>query len=152
MPRDVRQLLLRRASAGSAACAGPCEIRFVSSRNLHDVPKGLIVRVEPGMDAADHHIEAHALSGDLVITRDIPFAERLVARSIAAMNDRGDIFTNENIAERRSLRDAAAELRSLGLVAESPKGSRRTPKETKKFADALDRLMTRLRRQEDDKS
>ena len=100
--------------------------------------------VPPGHDAADSWIESHIASGDLVITRDIPFAERIAQRGIAALNDRGDLFTAGNAAERRSLRDRMAELRAAGLAPESPRASARTPRETKKFADALDRVLAGL--------
>ena len=79
---------------------------------------------------------------DLVVTRDIPLAERVAGRGVAALNDRGDLFTAENAAERRSLRDRMADLRAAGLAPESPRASARTARDAKKFADALDRAIT----------
>ncbi len=78
------------------------------------------------------------------MTRDTALAERLAHRGIAVINDRGDIFTKENAAERRSLRDAALQLRSLGLAPPSPRGFSRTARELKRFADSLDKLLSRL--------
>jgi len=101
------------------------------------------VLVEPGEGAADRYIETHAASLDIVVTRDIPMAERLVQRSVYVVNDRGDIFTAENVGERRSIRDAMATLRAAGLAPPSPKGPRRSAAETKRFADALERLIVR---------
>jgi len=142
IPRDLRQLLVRRA-ANSARSA--LTLSFISTVTLSDIPPELLQLVEPGPDAADDSIESRALPGDLVVTRDIPFAERLAAKGIAVMNDRGDLFTMENIAERRSLRDAAAELRLLGMAPPSPRGSQRTPRDIKRFADALDRTLSRMK-------
>lgn len=154
IPHDIRQLLVRRA-ANSGASSGPASasgstqgalaLVFVSTVNLSDIPPGILQRVKPGPDAADKSIEGRAEPGDLVVTRDILFAERLAARGVVVMNDRGDLFTNENITERRSLRDAAAELRLLGIAPPSPRGSHRTPKDTKRFADALDRTLSRMK-------
>jgi len=144
VPRDLRQMLIRRGRpAGSRTDHD--EVIFVATRGLPDVPPGMTVLVAPGPDAADLHVEALVREGDLVVTRDIPFAERIASRGIAVMNDRGEVFTRENAAERRSLRDAAAELRSLGMAPASPRGSRRGPRYTKSFADSLDRIIASMK-------
>jgi uncharacterized protein YaiI (UPF0178 family) len=145
LPRDLRELLLRRKgkelSPGEAV-----ELRFVSGRPLPDIPSVLTVSVEPGPDAADEAILAAALPGDLVVTRDIPLASRAVSKGLACINERGDVFSESTVAERRSLRDAAAELRLLGIAPASPRGNSRTPRDVKRFADALDRTLAGLRR------
>ena len=138
-PRDIRPILLRRGRS--------IPIRFIASRKLSDLPESMLTLVPEGKDSADHFIENNAALGDLVVTRDIIFAERLVESGIAAINDRGELFTKENAAERRSLRDSAAELRFQGLAPASPKGSQRSAKETKRFADGLDRALAALQKQ-----
>ncbi|HWR12032.1 MAG TPA: DUF188 domain-containing protein [Rectinemataceae bacterium] len=137
-PRDIRPILVRRSAS--------IPVRFVSARKLPDVPPALATLVPAGPDAADLFIEENIALGDLVVTRDIPFAERLAESGIAAINDHGELYTKENASERRSLRDAAAELRFLGMAPSSPKGSHRTAKETKQFADGLDRALAALRK------
>ncbi len=137
-PRDIRPILVRRSAN--------IPVRFVSARKLPDVPPALATLVPAGPDAADHFIEGNAALGDLVVTRDIPFAERLAEAGIAAINDCGELYTKENASERRSLRDAAAELRFLGMAPASPKGSHRIAKDTKQFADGLDRALVALRK------
>ncbi len=136
-PRDIRPILVRRSAA--------IPVRFVSVRKLPDVPASLTVLVPAGADSADHYIEENATLDDLVVTRDIPFAERLANLGIATLSDRGVLYTKENAAERRSLRDATAEMRLLGIVPPQPKGSHRTAKETKQFADGLDRALAIIR-------
>lgn len=98
-----------------------------------------------GMDVVtertvDEEILNRAGSGSLVVTRDIPLAEQLVGRGVAVINDRGRIFQADSIRELRSLRDAAADLRRLGL---EQMDRRRTfgAREVKAFADALDRVL-----------
>lgn len=140
IPRDLRAMVLKRRTIA--------RVLFVTSRPLSGIPEECLLKVAPGPDAADSVIEFEAQPGDIVITRDLPFAERMAAKGIAVLNDRGDEFNQANIAERRSLRDRAAELRLLGLAPEMAKGSSRSAKDTKKFADALDRVITRLHRQE----
>ena len=146
LPRDIRQILLRRCRPGAALGHEEPEARFVSARKLPDIPAEFAILVESGPDAADGYIERAAAPGDLVVTRDIPFAERIAGRNIAVINDRGMLFTKDSVAERRSLRDAAEELRFLGIAPASQKGSRRTPQDTKRFADALDRTLTALKK------
>jgi uncharacterized protein YaiI (UPF0178 family) len=136
-PRDIRPILVRRNAT--------VPVRFVSARKLPDVPGDLSILVPAGPDSADRYIEERAVAGDLVVTRDIPFAERLANLGIATLSDRGVLYTKENAASRRSLRDATAEMRLLGIMPPQPKGSHRTAKETKQFADGLDRALAVIR-------
>lgn len=138
IPRDLRAMVLNRRTIA--------RVLFVSSKPLSGIPPECLRRVPPGPDAVDSVIESEAILGDIVITRDLPFAERMAVKGIAVLNDRGDEFTEANIAERRSLRDRAAELRLLGLAPEMTRANSRSARDTKNFADALDRLITRLLR------
>ena len=56
-------------------------------------------------DAADNIIFDQAQHNDLVITRDIILASRLVEKGITTINDRGFSFTKDNIKEKVSERD-----------------------------------------------
>lgn len=135
IPRDLRAMVLKRRAIA--------RVLFVTSRTLPDIPRECLLFVPPGPDAVDGAIEAEAVMGDIVITRDLPFAERIAMKGIPVLNDRGDEFDQANVAERRSLRDSAAELRLLGLAPEMSKAVSRSARDAKKFADALDRLVTR---------
>lgn len=145
LPRDLRALLLRRQ--GKELAPGvTIDLRFVACRRLPDIPPALETLVAPAPDAADAFILAAARPGDLLVTRDIPLAGRAVARGLACINDRGEVFDESTVSERLSLRDAAAELRLLGLAPASPRASSRTPREVKRFADALDRTLAELKK------
>ena len=145
LPRDLRALLLRRQ--GRELSPGQrIELRFISAKILPDIPQGLAVVVASGTDAADEAILAAALPGDLVVTRDIPLANRAVFKNLACINDRGEVFDKTTVGERLSLRDAAAQLRLLGIAPASPKGNSRTAQDVKRFADALDRTLAGLRK------
>ncbi len=146
-PRDIRPLLLRRAVAHREYEGVVVDVRFVAVRAPADIPNSLLTLVDPGEGAADHEIEARSSPSDIVVTRDIPFAERIIAKGGHAINDRGEIFSSENIAQRRSLRDAMASLRELGIAPASPKGSHRDALDTKRFADGLERLVVRAVRE-----
>jgi uncharacterized protein YaiI (UPF0178 family) len=98
-----------------------------------------------GEGAADNRIVELAEPGDLVITRDIPLASRLVAASILVIDDRGQIYTRENIRERLSLRDFMVGLAESGLGMERIAAYGK--KELKAFADGLDRVLVKLARE-----
>ena len=92
--------------------------------------------------AADMYILAHAVQGDMVITRDIPLAKQLVEAHINAINDRGVVYTAENIGERLSVRNFMYELSANGLAPERTKAFGK--KEVMEFARTLDRETQRI--------
>lgn len=94
-------------------------------------------------DAADNYILEHSAPFDLVITRDIPFAARLVEKKITCINDRGTVFTTENITERKSERDFDMMLVEMGLSSHA-KGSGYDKKNFGPFANCFDREIHRL--------
>lgn len=93
-------------------------INFVANKSVsitEDFPYNMII-VEKGKDSADNYIYNHVLSGDLVITRDIVFADRLVKKNIACINDRGTEFTSEKLKKLLEDREFDLQIASLGLV------------------------------------
>ena len=95
-------------------------------------------------DAADNYIYDNCSSGDLVITRDIVFADRLVERGICTINDRGTEFTREMIKERLSISDFDRQLAEIGLVKHHHEGYDK--KKFAEFANSFDRVIHRLLR------
>lgn len=101
------------------------------------------VRVSSGADVADNYIAEHAEAEDLIITADIPLADRVIDKHAVALNPRGEFYTKENIRERLSLRDFFHDLRSSGINTTGVKPL--SPQEIKLFADALDRYLTKFK-------
>lgn len=93
-------------------------------------------------DAADSYILEHASENDLVITRDIVFANRLVKKNIPAINDRGTAFTKENIKDLLSDRDFDFALFQAGVVKRTKDGYDK--KDFEKFANCFDRVLHKL--------
>jgi uncharacterized protein YaiI (UPF0178 family) len=95
------------------------------------------------IDAADDYIEAIAEQGDMAITRDVPLANRLVGKGISVIDDRGHIFTQENIRAQLSIRNFQVGLALNGarIIRTEIYGK----KELKMFADSFDRLLTAAR-------
>ncbi len=94
--------------------------------------------------AADTYIIEHAQLKDIVITRDIPLAKELVDKHICVINDRGTVYTAENIGERLSVRNFMYDLQAYGLVPE--KTTSFGKKEIMLFSQSLDRETSRILR------
>ncbi|WP_421682661.1 YaiI/YqxD family protein [Stutzerimonas urumqiensis] len=103
-----------------------------------------LVVVPSGPDAADDYLVEHAAPGDLVICSDVPLADRLVKKGVAALDPRGREFDERNMGERLAVRNLFTDLREQGAVSggQGAYGER----DRQAFANALDRLLTRLRR------
>jgi uncharacterized protein YaiI (UPF0178 family) len=100
------------------------------------------VRVDGGPDTADDHIAEEAVPGDIAVTADIPLASRLVEKGVLTLDPRGTEYTRENIGERLSVRDFMERVRLTGVDTGGPRAY--GPKDTRSFADALDRILTRI--------
>jgi uncharacterized protein YaiI (UPF0178 family) len=65
-----------------------------------------------------------------------------VAKGAVGIDPRGELYTEENVGERLSMRDLMQSLRSDGLVQGGPAQFGMTDRQ--KFASALDRVLTRM--------
>ncbi len=137
-PRVIKEIVFRASERLQVS------VCLVANNDLSRAHSRLItsVRVTDGFDVADDYIVQHATPEDLVITADIPLAARLVANGGIALDPRGELYTEENVGERLSIRDLMQELRSGGLVQGGPPQFSNTDKQ--KFASALDRHLTRM--------
>ena len=66
----------------------------------------------------------------------------LVPRGVVVLDPRGELFTDENISERLSVRNFMQELRESGVMTGGPGGF--SAQDRQQFAAALDRELTRL--------
>lgn len=101
-----------------------------------------LVQVKKGADVADFHIVENCISDDLVVTADIPLAKLLVDKGTIAINPRGEIYTEENINERLSMRDFMTELRDSGVITGGPPPLGQKDKIL--FTNSLDRIITKM--------
>lgn len=140
-PRVIKEILFR---ASERLRIPVC---LVANKKLtrHDTHLVESIVVAEGFDVADDYIADHAAPDDLVITADIPLAARIVANGGVALDPRGELYTEENVGERLSMRDLMAELRSGGLVQGGPSQFSMTDRQ--RFASSLDRLLTRMLRE-----
>jgi uncharacterized protein len=100
------------------------------------------IQVDKGADIADQYIVEHVELQDLVVTADIPLADLVVKKGALAINPRGELYTEENISERLSMRDFMKDLRDGGVITGGPAAF--GPKDKESFTNALNRLLTKL--------
>jgi uncharacterized protein YaiI (UPF0178 family) len=140
-PRDVKEVTLK------AALRLELETLLVANRRLGTPPGNRFVssiQVDGGPDEADRYIAEHASAGDVAITADILLASILLQREVLVIDPRGEQYTAENIGERVAVRNFMDGMRGAGQETGGalPFG----PKDKQKFANSLDRLLTRARR------
>lgn len=71
-------------------------------------------------NGADDWIADHVSAGDLVITADIPLADRVINAGAEVLNTKGEFFTPANIKNALAMRELMEELRITGEVTGGP--------------------------------
>ncbi|MDC0933276.1 YaiI/YqxD family protein [Arcobacteraceae bacterium] len=77
--------------------------------------------VKAGADEADNHIVELLKENDLVITADIPLADRVINKNAHAIDHRGELYTTDNIKNYLAMRDLMQSIRDSGEVTKGPK-------------------------------
>jgi uncharacterized protein YaiI (UPF0178 family) len=140
-PGAIKELIIRTAMR--------LKIRAIFVANKYiSVPDSAYVatvRVGMGPEVVDEYIARHAETCDFAVTQDIPLASSLVPKGVVVINPRGELYTEENIRERLSIRNFMQDLREAGTITPGPKqfGQR----EKQRFADTFDRELTKSIRQ-----
>jgi hypothetical protein len=103
-----------------------------------------LVVVDQGPDIADDWIAARATTGDIVVTADIPLAQRVLAAGAQAIHPDGRRFTPENIGGALASRAVGEHLRSMGEITRGPRPF--TAADRSRFLQALDAAVVKARR------
>lgn len=135
-PNAIKEILYRAAERVKVPLV------LVANALLRPPPSKYIstIRVAAGLNVADNEIARRCVKGDLVITADIPLAADVVAKGAFALNPRGELYTEETIRERLSMRNFMDDLRSSGIDTGGPPAL--SPKDRQSFANNLDRFLT----------
>lgn len=132
-PTPVRDIVIRFCKRLNL------ELIYVANHTI-PMPKNELFKMivcDATPDAADNYVVENARKNDIVVTRDIPMASRLLEKEITTINDRGLLFTTENIKEKLSLRNFNKELYENGIISE--KMSTFSKKDVNNFANCFDR-------------
>lgn len=136
-PTVIKEILFK------AAARTGLTLTLVANQPLHVPPSPHIhfVRVGAGMDVADNEIVKRLDSGDLVVTADIPLAADVIAKGGLALNPRGELYTEDDIRSRLSMRDFMDSLRGSGVDTGGPAPLR--PNDRAAFANNLDKFLAK---------
>ncbi len=102
------------------------------------------LRVPAGFDVADNEIVRLCSAEDLVITADIPLAAEVLAKGAAALNPRGERYTEATIREKLTLRDFMDTLRASGIQTGGPDSL--SQRDRQQFAAQLDKWLLEVKR------
>jgi len=136
-PNVIKDILYRAAERTGVA------LTLVANAPLR-LPRSPLIRsvqVPGGFDEADKWIEQQVQPGDLVITADIPLAAGVIAKHAIALNPRGELYTQDNIRERLTMRNFMDELRGSGVNTGGPPTLNQADRQA--FANQLDKLLSR---------
>jgi uncharacterized protein YaiI (UPF0178 family) len=95
--------------------------------------------VDFGADEADHKIVEMVQEGDLVITADIPLADRIIGKNAHAIDHRGTFYTRENIKQHLAMRNLMESIREMGEITKGPKPF--SKKDVEMFANSLNMFL-----------
>ncbi len=122
---------------------------YVVSNSYINVPRDPRIErviVSDGFDAADNWIAERVGPEDIVITSDIPLADRSLKKGAAAIGSTGVAFTTSSIGMAMASRELMSNLRAMGETTGGPKPM--SPRDRSRFLSTLDETVQRIRRRD----
>ena len=120
---------------------------YVVSNSFIQIPQSALIErriVDAGPDVADDWIAGEAQPGDIVVTNDIPLADRVLKAGAAAIAPNGRAFTADSIGSALAQRSIMEHIRSTGEITGGPRPF--GPADRSRFLQALDEAVNRERR------
>lgn len=116
---------------------------LVCNGGLRPSPNPLVTVqiVAEGPDVADQWIAARCGPGDVVVTADIPLADRCLKAGAQVVQPDGEVLSPANIGARLTTRDLMQDLRAANPFLQGRGGSFGKA-ERARFLQALDRVLT----------
>ena len=100
--------------------------------------------VEDGPDAADDWIVDQIQADDILITADIPLADRSLKKGAYVLGSTGKPFTDDNIGQALATRNLLSDLRDAGAVTGGPPPLQK--RDRSRFLQGLDEIIQAIRR------
>ena len=95
--------------------------------------------VDQGADEADDKIVELVETNVLVITADIPLADRTIAKNAHAIDHRGAMYTQDNIKQYLAIRNLMQEIRDSGEMTKGPAPF--SQKDAQQFSNSLNNFL-----------
>lgn len=136
-PGVIKDILYRAAERAQV------QLILVANQPLRTPPSPFIktLLVQSGFDVADGEIVRQTEAGDLVITADIPLAAAVIKKGGHALNPRGELYTEDSIKQRLSMRNFMDELRGSGIYTGGPNALNQRDRQA--FANQLDSFLAK---------
>ena len=99
------------------------------------------ILVESGADEADNKIAEMVQEGDLVITADIPLADRVISKNAHAIDHRGELYSLDNIKQYLAMRNLMQTIRESGEITRGP--ALFSQKDAHEFSNQLHKFLTK---------
>lgn len=140
LPGMIKDVLLRAAERERIA------ITFVANEpvRLPESPYLDFIVAVAGPDEADDRIAEMVEPDDLVVSADIPLADRVVKAGGVTLDPRGQLQTAETIGQRLAVRNLMEEIRATGIQTGGPPPFNK--KDVQAFANRLDAYLARYHR------
>ena len=120
---------------------------YVVANSFMNIPRDPMIErvIVPGtFDAADDWIAERARRGAVVITSDVPLADRCVKAGADVLAPNGRAFTSASIGMAVAMRELMVDLRAMGDVTGGPRAF--SPRDRSAFLSAIDLAIVRLKR------
>jgi uncharacterized protein YaiI (UPF0178 family) len=120
---------------------------FVVSNSYLNVPRDPrheLVVVSDSFDAADNWIAERVGPDDIVVTADIPLADRSLKAGASVIGNTGLPFTPASIGMAMANRELLSNLRAMGEITGGPKPM--AQRDRSRFLSALDEAIQKIRR------
>ena len=121
-----------------------CPVHVVANTFMRTPPGVQLSVVDAGPDVADDWIVERLRPGDIVITNDIPLADRTLKAGGAALSATGKAFTTASIGAAMAQRELMEHLRSFGEGLGGPKPFSQADRS--RFLSALDAAVQKAKR------
>lgn len=105
-----------------------------------------LVLVDDQFNAADDWIVEHVGEDDIVITGDIPLADRCVKEGARVLGPRGRVYTEDSIGGALATRDLLSHLREAGAITGGPAPFQK--RDRSQFLQRLDEIVQGIRRKQ----
>ena len=138
-PNLLKPILLRTIERLTLSTIVVSNKRITLGKSLHDIN---YVIVDISADEADHRIVEMVKEDDLVITADIPLADRIISKKAHAIDHRGELFSRDNIKHYLAMRNLMEEIRDGGTLTKGP-----APfgvKDAHNFANQLNQFFSKI--------
>jgi hypothetical protein len=119
----------------------------VVSNSFIAIPASKLIErmiVDAGPDVADDWIAERTAAGDIVVTNDIPLADRVLKAGGTAIAPNGRLFTPDSIGSALAQRSIMEHIRSTGEITGGPRPFQ--PSDRSRFLQALDEAVNREKR------